>query len=154
MRRNKLTENQRELLSETVVDVGKLVFGALALAQTLSDKPLNFYLFAFGLLYLVASVAIGISIAVSKNASENTYLHLQIKQLNEKQRKLLVETIVDIGKLVFATLVLAQMFSDKPLNFYLLAFGLLYLVGSIVIGISISESRVERNKQWKPVSSF
>jgi hypothetical protein len=143
MWRKKLTENQRELLSETVVDVGKLVFAALALAQTLSEKPLNFYLFAFGLLYLVTSAAIGISISASRNASERVYLHIQIKKLNEKQRKLLSETIVDIGKLVFATLVLAQMFSDKPLNFYLLAFGLLHLVVSVIIGMYISESRKE-----------
>jgi uncharacterized membrane protein len=143
MRRKKLTENQRELLSETVVDVGKLVFAALAVAQSLSEKPLNFCLFAFGLLYLVASVAIGVSISASRKASESLYFYIQIKKLNEKQRKLLSETIVDIGKLVFAALVLAQMFSDKPLNFYLFACGLLYLVGSVVIGISISENRKE-----------
>ena len=142
-----LTENQRVLVSETIVDVGKLVFAALALAQTLSDEPLNFYLFAFGFLYLVVSVIIGNVILVSRRQTEGLYSHVRVKRLNEQQRKLLCETIVDIGKLVFAALALAQMFSDKPLDFYVFVLGLLYLVISVVIGVSISENAIQKHKE-------
>jgi hypothetical protein len=63
MKGKKLTGKQRDLLSETIVDVGKLVFAALALAQAFSERPLNAYLFALGILFLILCVVVGIFIS-------------------------------------------------------------------------------------------
>ncbi len=69
------------------------------------------------------------------------------KRLSEKQRDLLSKTIVDIGKLIFAALVLAQILSDKPLNKVLFLMELLFLTGSVVIGVSIAENKTFKKEK-------
>lgn len=63
----KLTEKQRDLLSKTIVDIGKLVFAALVLAQIVSEKSINAFLFTFGLIVLVVTVIIGLSISTNRD---------------------------------------------------------------------------------------
>jgi uncharacterized membrane protein len=68
----RLTEKQRELLSKTIVDIGKLIFAALVLAQVLSEKPLNKLLFVSGFLLLAASIIIGVFIAGNEENKKRT----------------------------------------------------------------------------------
>ncbi|MFQ5866148.1 MAG: hypothetical protein ACE5IW_13080 [bacterium] len=67
MKNKKLTEKQLDLLSKTLVDIGKLVLAALVLAQILSEKPVNLLLFVFGLLVLIVLTLIGTSILSKKD---------------------------------------------------------------------------------------
>lgn len=65
-----MNEKQRDLLSKTIVDVAKLVFAALVLAQILSEQPLNLFLFVFGILVLFVLTIIGISVLGKKQKNK------------------------------------------------------------------------------------
>ncbi len=58
----KLTDKQRDLLAKTLVDIAKLVFVALVLAQILSERQLSISLFVFGGLILI--ILTGLSIFI------------------------------------------------------------------------------------------
>lgn len=71
------------------------------------------------------------------------------KLFNNDQLDLLAKTMVDVGKLVFAALVLAQIFSEQKLNVFLFGFGVAVLSVLTTLGILTLNKRIWRNEQWK-----
>jgi cytochrome b len=66
------------------------------------------------------------------------------RKLNNDQRELLSKTMVDIGKLVFAALVLAQIFSEKAVNVLLSIVGYFVLATLILTALYLLRDQKEK----------